>query len=184
MGTTSRPHGFTPVAHLTGGAIRTREYHVDSSNATAIFVGDLVKIEADGNIAPAAADTGTAVIGSARWVLDSNRSPIDAGYLAASTEGYVGVSDDPDLIYSVNEDGDTTPLAATAIGNTLNHVATAGDTATGISKHVLDSDDIGTGAQCKVVGLLETDDNAWSDTYTETLVILNEHHYKAAVAGV
>ncbi|TAL13924.1 hypothetical protein EPN95_04525 [Patescibacteria group bacterium] len=186
MSTTDKKHGFVPVKSLVGGAIRTREYHVDSANATGVFIGDLVMIENDGNIAPATADIGLACIGVATGVKDVNRVAIKAGYLAASTEGYVDVVDDPYVVFRVQEDGAGTSLieAQTAIGNTANHVAGAGSTTTGISAHTINSDDVGTGAQLKIVGLYEDPNNAFTDTYTEVLVLINEHHYKAAVVGV
>lgn len=184
MATTDKKHGFVPVKHLTGGEIRSHEYHVDSANATAIFPGDLVKMEADGDIAPAAANDGTVVVGVAVGTKDVNRVANSAGFLAASTEGYIDVVDDPDVVFRVQEDGVGTPLAATAVGATANHVAGAGDTTVGISNHTIDSSDIGTGAQLKVYGLYETSDNAWGDTFSEVLVLINEHHYKAAVVGI
>ena len=184
MSTTDKKHGFIPVKHLTGGAIRSREYHVDSSNTPGIFIGDLVMIESDGNIAAATAAIGLPAIGVAVGVKDANRKPIAAGYLAASTEGYVDVVDDPYVVFRVQEDGAGTSLFGdtTGIGATADHVAGTGSTSTGISGHTLNSDS--TDAQLKVIGLYETSDNAWADTYTEILVLINEHHYKAAVAGV
>jgi hypothetical protein len=183
MSTTDKKYGFVPVKHLTGGQIRSREYHVDSSNGTAIFIGDLVDQEADGNIAPAAAAAGTSVVGVAVGCKDSNRNAIAAGYLAASTEGYIDVVDDPDVIFKVQEDGaGGTPLAASDIGATRDHVQGTGDTATGRSAHTIDSS--GTEAQLKIIGLHEDPNNLWGDTYTEVLVIINEHQYRGAVAGV
>ena len=184
MSTTDKKHGFVPVKHLTGGAIRTREYHVDSSNTPGVFIGDLMTFESDGNVKPAAAADVLAVVGVAIAVKDVNRKPIAAGYLAASTEGYVDIVDDPMVIFRVQEDGAGTSLleGQTGIGQTFDHVAGAGSTTTGISAHTINSDS--TDAQLKVVGLYETSDNAWTDTYTEVLVIINEHIYKAAVAGV
>lgn len=181
MPSTANPRGFTPVRHMTGGEIRENLYKVDSSNATAIFPGDLVKLESDGRIAPAAADTGLTVIGVAVAVYDSNKRPIAAGYLAALTAGFIGVVDDPYIIYEVEADGS---VAETDVGATANHVATAGDTTTGRSKHSLDASDIGTGAQLKILGLYDVSGNAFDDSFVRLEVLINEQHYKAAVAGV
>ena len=55
MANADRPRGFTPVGTIDGSpynsAIRT--YPVDVANATAIFPGDAVTLEADGNVAAA-----------------------------------------------------------------------------------------------------------------------------------
>ena len=168
MSTTDKKYGLRPTFHLTGGAIRSREYHVDSSNTPGIFIGDLVMIESDGNIAAATADIGLACIGVAVGVKNVNRSAISAGFLAASTEGYIDVVDDPYVVFRVQEDGVGTSLieAQTAIGNTANHVAGTGSTTTGMSGHTINSDDVGTGAQLKIVGLYENPNNAFSDTFT------------------
>jgi len=182
MSTTDKKHGFVPVKHLNGGEIRSREYHVDSSNTPGIFIGDLVMQEADGNIAAATAGIGLTCIGVAVGCKDVNR--VGLQYLAASTEGYVDVVDDPYVVFRVQEDGAGTSLFGdiTGVGATADHVIGTGDTTTGISGHTLNSDS--TDAQLKVIGLYESPDNAYGDTYTELLVLINEHHFKAAVAGV
>ena len=184
MSTTDKKHGFVPVKHMTGGTIRSREYHVDSSNTPGIFVGDLVILESDGNIAAAAAAQGVNVIGVAIGTYDVNRTPTANNYLAASTEGYVQVVDDPMVIFRVQEDGVGTSGfdAHLAIGHHADHVAGTGSTTTGISGHTVNSDS--TDEQLECVGLYETSDNAWTDTYTEVLVLINEHHYKAASASI
>jgi len=50
-------------------------------------------------------------------------------------------------------------------------------------KNELDSSDIGTGAQLKIIGLHPVAGNAWGE-HSKLVVMFNEHHYKAAVAGV
>jgi len=161
------------------------EYPVDVGNTPTISPGDLIDMEADGNVSRAAADAGTSVIGVCAYVLDTNRAPIALGQLATTTVGYVGVYDDPSIIFRVQEDGDTTPISdRTCVGATANHIDAAGSTTTGKSVQTLDSTDVGTGAQLKIIGLYDVPGNAWADTYTELLVVINEHHYRGAVAGV
>jgi hypothetical protein len=186
MSTVANPVGFRPVGHLLMPSFsgKTRRYQVDASNTPGIFKGDLVKIEADGHIAAAAAATGLPVIGVAVAFFDSTGSPLAAGYLAASTAGYVDVIVDPYVVYVVQEDGAGTSLFddESGIGATADHVAGTGSTTTGLSGHTLNSDD--TNAQLQVLGLYGDVNNAWADTYTDIEVLINEHHYKAAVAGV
>jgi len=186
MSTVDKKYGFVPVGHLLMGNYngKTRRYVVDAANTPGIFKGDLVMIQADGNIGAATAGIGLACIGVAQAFYTSTGTPIAAGYLAASTAGLVDVIDDPYVIFRVQEDGAGTSLFgdATGVGATADHVIGTGDTTTGISGHTLNSDS--TDAQLKVLGLYKVEGNAWADTYTEIEVLINEHHYKAAVAGV
>lgn len=183
MATTDKKHGFVPVRHLTGGVIRSRQYEVDGDGMTAIFIGDLIDMEADGKVVVAAAAAGTSVIGVCTGVRDANRNAIAANFLAGSTAGFLDVVDDPDVIFSIQEDGvGGTPLAAIDVGATRDHVAGTGDEVTALSGHTIDSS--GTEGQLKIYGIDEKPNNAFGDTFTEVLVLINEHHYKAAVAGV
>lgn len=162
--------GFEPIDHLCGGEIRAHEYTMTAS--TTVYKGDLLKIVAAGTVEPGAADIGTAAIGVA------------AEYkVSAATGTYkILVYDDPYIIFRVQADSGTA-VAATAVGATANHVAGSGSATTKMSGHELDSSDIGTGAQLKILGKVETSDNTWAE-HVDLRVIFNEHHYKAAVAGV
>lgn len=172
MANIDNPRGFWAVRHLSGGVPPTRRYSVDSNNATAIFIGDLVKIEADGNITPAGAGDGCAVIGVAAACYDINKKP--AGYLPALNAGYVDVWDDPDTIFGVQADGTT---SSEDIGATKDHVAGAGNTLTGISGHELDSDGSNQN-QLKIIGKIDTPDNSWG-TNADIEVLIVEHHYRS-----
>ncbi len=94
MANIDAPRGATPVnrsgANHTGNVER---FNVDSSNGTAIFVGDFVVQEADGNVTPASAGDNNDILG----VVTSVKVDLDVGateypgYLPASTEGQVYV---------------------------------------------------------------------------------------------
>lgn len=171
MANTDSPRGFHPIRHLCGGEIRTNPY-VMTASAT-VYPGDVIKIVADGTVEGAAADIGTAAIG------------IAAEYKAASSTAgatKLEVYDDPYIIFEVQADTGTV-LTQAAIGNTANHVATAGSATDKMSRQELDSSDVGTGAQFKILRLVDRAGNTMAE-HGKFEVVFNEHHYKAAVAGV
>lgn len=122
------PIGFRPTAPINP----PRPFKVDSSNSTALFVGDVVMQETDGNVAPASAGN-TALIGSTE------------DYLAASTAGTVMVYDDPNQSFLAQDDGTSTTTAQLHIGSNADHVANAGSTTTLLSGHEIDISDIDPG---------------------------------------
>lgn len=171
MANTDTPRGFWPLRHLSGGEIRLTKYTLTTGSTA--YRGDLLKIVAAGTVEPGAADIGTAAIGVAAHYADDSDS--DGGVA-------ILVYDDPNIVFGVQSDSGTATTAAD-IGATANHAAGSGNATTGISGHELDSSDIGSGAQLKILGLIPTPDNAWGE-HSNLAVIFNEHHYKAAVAGV
>lgn len=171
MANRDNPRGFFPIGHLTGGEVRMREYTL-TTGATA-YQGDLLKIVDAGTVEAGAADIGITAIGvAAQYATDSG----SAGGVK------ILVYDDPSIIFGVQADTGTATTAAD-VGETANHVAGSGSATTKLSGHELDSSDIATGAQLKIVGLMTEPDNAWGE-HSKLKVIFNEHFYKAAVAGV
>lgn len=170
MANVDNPKGLFPVGHLTGGEIRTNSYPMTAS--TTIYRGDILKVVAAGTVQPSAADDGLIVVGVAAEYKVS----------AATGTSNIQVYDDPYIIFGVQADTGTA-VAATAVFATANHVAGAGSATTKLSGHELDSSDIGTGAQLKIIGKIEEPNNDWAE-HVDLKVIFNEHLYKAAVAGV
>jgi enhancing lycopene biosynthesis protein 2 len=170
MANTDKPTGFRPIRHLTGGEIRT-ERRVLTASAT-VYPGDVVKAVAGGSVEAAAADDGIICPGVA------------AEYKVAAATGttWVDVYVDPNIVYEVQADSGTA-LTAAAVNATANHVATTGSTTTLMSLQELDSSDVGTGANFKILGMVPRADNEWAE-HVKLEVIFNEHLYKAAVAGV
>jgi len=156
------PFGALP----TGEIKRLRPYRKDSG-ASRIFPGDFVKMESDGNIAVAAATErllGVAAEPSANATADTE----------------VLVYDDPDQLFVVQDDSDTTHVAETNIGNNADIVATTGNTTTGRSNHELDSSGAGTGtAQLRILGLhpIETSFATAAGSPRRWIVQINEHEY-------
>ena len=154
------PKGF----FYHSGPNRLRHYDVDSSNATAIFVGDAVTMEDDGNITPAAA--GGVIMG------------ISNGYLAVSTAGKVPVFDDPQTLFWVQTDGAGTAIVEAAIGNNCDHIAGAGSADTLRSGHEIDESEITAAtAGFRIIDKVNTPGNAWGAN-CKLIVKVNEHFYQ------
>jgi len=108
-------------------------FEVDASNSTAIFRGDMLNAEADGNVAPAAAGS-TEMLGAVE--ASTTVSYAAKTLVAASTAGTVMAHWDPDQMYICqSQTGDTS--AETARFANVDHVAGAGSTTTGLSGHEL-----------------------------------------------
>lgn len=200
MANTDRPNGFVPVGTITGAAWTdaVRRYPVDSANATAIFLGDMIMLEDDGNVAPATAGA-TSLLGACVGVEHSDPGSntartlqgggsydlnLSLKYLPANTAGYVYVVVDPNALYEVQEDSDVSSLTADAVGSNIDHIANAGSTVTGRSGHELDSDTVTDAvpgaAGFRIVGLVEREDNEVG-TNARWIVKINESHFTDTV---
>ena len=213
MPNVSRINGLRPVKHITGAPFNGQGtlYAVSSSNGTAIFPGDLVKLAADGNatgiqfVVPATAGvagTGAAALGTVLSIIPAKLDPVTGSmtagsttldtpqYLAASTAGYVYVADSPDLVFEVEATtgGSAYSFAVADIGQNCNMYAGAGSTTTGTSKHSADLGDKGTTATLplRVLGTVQRVDNDATGNYTKILVTINNHQLKGGTgtAGV
>lgn len=101
MANTSRIRGFQPAKSLTGAPWQSlvRQYDADDARANAIFIGDAVVLDADGNVSQAA--TGGTFLGvvvavgkdTTTFGVTGYFNPDDLGqrYLPANQSGVVGV---------------------------------------------------------------------------------------------
>jgi hypothetical protein len=160
-------------------------YYVPSGYGTAIYVGDPVQIvtaSADLQGIPAVrvvtagngTDSGIATYGiiGAMVGIVSGGEPVVAVtrdlpvYHPASTEGYILVSDDPDLMYVVQENGNMggsspTKGSVPGPGKNVDLVSGSGSTVTGYSGWSLGSASLSVNAlQMRVLRMLEQADNA------------------------
>lgn len=191
MANVSRVRGAVPVSTLSGGpwASHVRSYPVDSSNATAIFRGDFITLEDDGNCAPAVA--GGILLGVCVGVkVDRTVAATEhPGYLPASTAGNILVCVGPDVLYMLQEDNTGGPMVATNVGSTGDMVAGAGSTTTGVSGHLLDSSDVIAkdaspgSAQLLVVALSPKVDNAVGND-AKWIVRINESAFALGQSGL
>lgn len=206
MANTSKINGFRPVKHVTGAPYNGQAniYGVASGDSTALFVGDVVKLAADGNAAgiqyvtahaAGTAGTGQPALGVVVGIINTKLDPVEgrmsAGsisldtpvYRPGSVEQYVLVADSPDLIYEVEATaaGSAYSFAVADIGQNANIFAGSGSTSTGNSAHSLNMSDKGTAATLpfKIVGVSKKIDNEVTGNYTKVLVQINNHQYKS-----
>jgi len=206
MANTSKINGFRPVKHVTGAPYNGQAniYGVASGDSTALFVGDVVKLAADGNAAgiqyvtahaAGTAGTGQPALGVVVGIINTKLDPVDgrmsAGsisldtpvYRPGSVEQYVLVADSPDLIYEVEATaaGSAYSFAVADVGQNANIFAGSGSTTTGNSAHSLNMSDKGTAATLpfKIVGVSKKIDNEVTGNYTKVLVQINNHQYKS-----
>ena len=194
MSSVSRINGFRPVKTGVGPYTgQANLYFLDSGDSSVVMVGDAVKLAGDACAATGvptvtrvsgATDipvgivvgilfTGVGDAGNIPPVTDLN-TPI---YRRASTNRYVLVCDDPNVIYEVQYAG-TSVAAATVTANVgLNgqFTTTAGSTTSGSSGMQLDSSGLATTATLplKIVGIPNRPDNIPGDTYISYYVKLN-----------
>lgn len=198
MANVDSPFGLRPVRYQGGGPYNgaANRYYVPATDNVAIYLGGLVKLagSADANGIPSVTgnvSTGNAVVG----VVVGFEPVAGAGaqgrdsliYRAASTERYVLVADDPNLLFEIQDDGDGATPAAGDVGNTADITGfTSGSTVTGRSAIEIDISTktaAGDGTEdVFMVSLSQRPDNAFG-VNARWLVRLNNHAYVDAFAG-
>lgn len=201
MANTNKPMGLSPHSYLNGApwSGQARTYFIPSTDGNAFAIGDPVVLagSADANGVPTVtlATAGGANLVTGAIVGMGGKAyggAIGVGPLtqdttiipATKTVGYyVMVADDPYIIFAIREDYAGTPLAATDVG--LNASLKAGTNNGYTSTWVLDNATEATTAalQLKLLGLVQRSDNAFG-IGAEWLVLINDHSFKAPVAGV
>lgn len=180
MANVSAPKGFVPVRHLNGSPWNgaTVAMLCDSGDGTAVYIGDVVKFAGSSGAAgqivagydcegmptisrDTSATTGQAVAGV---VVGFSPDPTNLmlKHRAASTNRVAHVVVDPTVVFEIQEDAVTTPVAAASVGLNAAYVATAGSATTGVSGMVLDSDSVNTTSTLplKILGLSKKIGNA------------------------
>jgi hypothetical protein len=168
------------------GAVRV--YYVPVGNATALYLGDpVVNItnSSDGNgvqaVGIASAGGGAKVLGAFLGIANNaGQTTItllqsQTPYLAASQAAYVYVSDDPFLLYAIQEDGIGGAMVSGASGRNADLVSGSGSTVTSMSGWLLDSSTLQTTStlQLRIIQLLQETDNAVG-TSAKWLVKINQ----------
>jgi hypothetical protein len=201
MANVNKAFGFKPVRHLNGSPYngQVNIYAVATDEGTAIFVGDLVKINggAANNYTAVTQATADAVcVGPVVGVIVKGLDPVsgkmgngasptlDTPQYVAATPGvvrYVLVADSPDVIMEAQADDDTSTVVATQLMANFNFVVGTGSTVTGRSAMQLDSN---TGATTNtlpltLIGFPNRVDNEVGSTNQKVLVRFNTHQYLA-----
>lgn len=179
MANVIRKRGFRPIRHLDGSAYNDSSMQYYCTESTATFIGDVV------NFSGTSGTAGTVVSGidvegmkivqhSTNTTGGTNIAGVVVGfvpvttlpgnYRPASTNQVVLVCVNPDVIYEVQEDGDTTPLTSSMMGNNIALVSGVGSTVTGASAYAIDSTATSTAATYpfKLLGLVKRPDNAFN----------------------
>lgn len=177
--------GLTPRRLRNGAPFvgPLRKYYVPASDGTALFIGDPVIIAGTGDDRGVPAVTRASVGGRITGVVvgiandpsvPASNDMLLAGYRAASTEGYVLVCDDPDVLFEIQEDSDTSTLAKTSIGLNADIIIAAGSTYTRRSGVMLDSSTAATTATL-ALRIVELEQRADNDigTNAKWLVAIN-----------
>lgn len=145
MANANTPWGMRPVRHRNGAPYNgaATRYYVPSSDSTALYIGDAVIIagSADANgvatVTKATAGGNNYILGPVVAVEPITRD--STTYREASTARYVWVADDPDLVFSIQEDAVGGALAAADVGLNASLVDGTGSTITGLSGQQLDT---------------------------------------------
>lgn len=184
--------GLQPVSNAYGGAYTggARVYTTASGDATAIFIGDPVKLSGTAQIVNgqtytdvAQAATTNVVVGVVIGVLADVATSLP--YRAASTVRRLLVVDDPNALFEIQEVSGGTALTAAAIGLNTPFVVGSGSTVTGYSGVELNNagEDTTNTLDLKIIGLSPRENNAVGEN-AKWLVRLNNHIYVNQTAGV
>jgi len=143
--TVSGPYGFRPI-NLIGGQVfagATRQIPIDSGSTTAIFYGDVVRLNTSGTLSRVSTtDSATDAVGiflgcaftnpTTKQLLQQQYYP--GGITASDITAYV--CDDPDALFKVAVLSSSTAiggLTQTDVGNNVAIYTTAGSTSSGDS---------------------------------------------------
>ena len=186
MANVDKPSGFKPVQFLNGAPWNGKFniYYVPSTDNTAIYKGDLV---AHGGTADA---TGTTNIGVAIGFGNTPQSMFDYSnlerkYRPAATAMYVAVVDDPNVIFEIQENGESDPFVVADVGLNCDVIVGSGSTVTGMSGMEIDSDNYSEAtatAQVRLLRVAPYEDNELG-AHCKWWVLINEH-VLASTVGV
>lgn len=191
MANGDNPNGLKPSRYVSGGPYNgaVNRYYIPASDTNAaVYIGGLVKLTggADANGVPAVTGnvaTGNPVVGVV--VAVEPHKDHSAIYRVNSTERYVLVCDDPDVLFEVQEDGTS---AATVAGATAQLTGfTSGSSSTGLSAIEISTTNISetsdTDDDVRLIQLVQRPDNEVGAN-SRWLVRLNVHQYVNAAVGV
>lgn len=195
MANLNNPNGARVITSMNGAGFagQLSLYECDSASAN-IFPGDLIKMEADGKVAPISAGSDGNLVGVCVGVLNhmptktqgkydhslSNGATPDLykKYHATGTAGVILVYVDPNGLYEMQEDAVGGALSLADIGANVNVEATAGNTNTGTSKMELDSSSVTTSsAQLRLVDFVNRPDNELGSAGARWVVRINKSHW-------
>ena len=204
------PKGFIPVRMLDGSPYNqatAMQCVILAAEGTATFVGDVVIAQAASGVAgvfvngqdtegmPAVARaatgaTGQNIMGVVTGFLPDPTS-LQTKHRLASTARIALVAPVQGVIYEVEEDAVTTPLAAADMNLNISFSTTAGSTLTGVSGMEIISAAKATTVTlpCRLIGLVKRPDNAYNTGGAGTdkgkfEVVFNTYNYAPNTVGI
>lgn len=182
-----RAQGFLPVRHTSGAPWNGQvlPFLVPASDGAAMFIGDVVETLGTSGaagvfVAGYNCEGMHAVKHSTLTSTGQTNMGVVVGFLpdptnltlrhrAASTNRIALVVTDPTVIYEVQENAVTTPIASSDIGCAVGIVTTAGNTTTGVSSMALDSATVASTSTLpfKILGLVQRPGNTISTGTTD-----------------
>lgn len=193
MANTNAPFGFRPVGTLgsAGYCGQVETFTVVSGDTTAIGIGDPVCLasssaNADGLATVRRATVGDVVVGV---MVGVKPLPTDltVTYRKASTAMEVYVDVDPNTIYEVQEDSDTSDVAVASIGLNADFILGTVSTATGNGKTCLDSSSVDTTTTLglRILRVSSRPDNDITASYKKLIVQFNQARFRGnSVLGI
>lgn len=186
MATSSAPNGFQPAYHRSGGTLRPQFYKdaIVSGATGDLFRGTPVYFDASGNVTQCTATTVVAGVFAGCEFTDSAGQRRLHKYWPASQTATGGIHawiwSDPNIVFEVQATGS---IAQTAVNDQANVAsATAGNTSSGLSNCMISTTLVGASGsdQFQIIDRSQKEDNAWGDSFTRVLVIINEHQFRAS----
>jgi hypothetical protein len=210
----SKPAGLSPVRYLNGAKYdgKGNVYSIAASDTNPYFPGDLViptnTGDANGIPGVTLATAGNTAVGvvvavgtllgtgylapGGPYINPNNLNIVNRPSGAQSTVYYALVSDDPNIIYEIQEGGAGTNLTTAACNNNANIVYAAPATGVNVSGTQLNNASVATTAtlNLKILRLAQRVDNhfvtspATGGGAQKWEVIINNHVYRAGTLGI
>lgn len=211
----NKPAGLSPVKYLNGAKWtgQANMYAVAAADTNGYWVGDLVTLASSGDLTTGlpgftlatAGNVAVGVIvaigtggvgqggGAGGPIINPNDlSVIHRPAAAQATAWYALVSDDPNLIYEIQEGGSGTNLTAAIIGENADIVYAAPATGVAVSGTTLNNGAIDTTStrNLKVLSFAQRVDNhfvtspATGGGAQKWWVMINNHNYRNGITGV
>jgi hypothetical protein len=211
----SKPSGLSPVRYLNGAKYdgKGQMYAILAADTNPYFPGDLVTPQntgdAQGNpcvtlatagnpavgviVAVGTLNTGTGyLVPGGPYVNPNNLAPVNRPSGAQSVVYYALVSDDPNIIYEIQEGGAATNLTTAACNNNANILYAAPATGVNVSGTTINNASVATTAtlNLKILRLSQRVDNHFSTSPAtggagqKWEVIINNHVYRGGTLGI
>lgn len=202
MANTDAPRGLKPVGTLGHSSYQghIERFVILGADTTDTFLYDAVKLSSSGSDATGkfkavvqatagAAPCGVIVGIEPQPFTQSTSDDMQPVYIdgGVTTDQYVLVDIDPRTLYVIQEDSDTSTLAATSAGLNASLIVGSGDTTSGASAMEIDSSTAATTAtlELKLMHLERREDNAIGAN-ADWVVMINNHQFGSSTgtAGV